>query len=385
MYWTFGYQGQRYASWGEPRRLPEEQVSDLKPRFDVQVYRGEEIGRNDSICFLMQGDATLGLGDTIWLITYMRDIYRLKARRHCKRFVFVSSPWILNFYSHFLPDFFELKEEYMTEKEFATINHKLPAMYYWHDTNDNADRSWVDNQSLVQRLYGWSGIEYQGIPDWGEFTDEKLLYPQDSFWTDLGLNKNDPYVFFQWHSSGHTKNLPPKTNIKLLRHITQKYGLKVYVVGRLNSLDPFLSQIPGVVNLSGKTEGHAEALFSLAFNSEFIVSPDSAGVHMAEAYRIPAVCIMATLPPVYICSKYQIPTFMYGSGHCPYCPCGVVHHLPKGRKCPPDTGDYCKVLEDIDLDLFDRCLQESFDKRKRYRWAPAKDFYKALKAPISLA
>jgi len=136
MYWTFKYKGQRYASWGEPRRIPKEQVTDLQSRFDINIYNGAQIKPEESVCFLMQGDDTLGLGDSIWLISFMRDIYRLKGRRRCK-FIFVSSPWILQFYSNFLPSSFELREEYMLESEFMNIPHKLPAMYYWHDTKDN--------------------------------------------------------------------------------------------------------------------------------------------------------------------------------------------------------------------------------------------------------
>ena len=295
----------------------------------------------------------------------------------------VSTPRILDFYSHFMPNSFEKVPEYMTEEAFWKFDHKLPAMYYWHDLGDDSDKSWVDDRSLLARLYAWTGMEYTGLPDWGEFTDETILYPPANFWTRLGLNKKDKYVYFQWHSSGHTKNLPPASNIKLIKHIVSKYGLKVYVVGRLKCLDG-LESIPGVVNLSGKTEDNVEAVFSLAFNSEFIVSPDSVGVHLSEAYRIPAVCVVATLPPSYICHKYRIPTFMFGSGHCPFKPCGVVHHLPKDKKCPLGTGDYCRVLEEIDLNLFDRCLEQSFRNRQAYGSIPSENFYDALSMPITL-
>ena len=383
MYWSFDYQGESYISWGSPRSEPfSSGATNMKSRFDIEIYDGKMIEPSDKICFMMQGSADLGLGDSIWLINFMRDIYRIKSRRR-GQFYLISGGWVLNFYQNFLPSSFNFVQEYLLESDFMQIEHKLPAMYYWQDTNDNADRSWTDNKSLVQRLYNWSGLEYNGLADWGEFTNEKILYPSDDFWSSLNLNKKDKYVFFQWHSSGHAKNLPPRTNIKLLKHIVKKYGYKVYVVGRLNCLD-MLDNIPGVVNLSGKTEGNAEALFTLAFNSEFVVCPDSAGVHMAEAYKIPAVCLMATLPPSYICSKYKIPAFMYGSGHCPYSPCGVVHRLPKDRKCPSDTGDYCKVFNDINLDLFDSCVTKTFENRMRYKSEKASKFYKALDAPISL-
>lgn len=383
MYWTWTHNNVSYVSWGEPRRVENKLITDLRPRYDVEVYNGKPIKSDETVTFQMQGDSTLGLGDSIWLINYIRDIYNVKCRRRA-RFICMSSKWIIDFYKNFLPSSFEMREEYMTEKEFMTIQHKLPAMYYWHeDKTSGVDKSWVDNKSLVERLYGWTGMEYTGLSDWGEFTNEKILYPSDDFYKKLNINKKDKFVYFQWHSSGHSKNLQPKTNIKLIKHIVNQYGYKVYVVGRLRSLD-LLNSIPGVVNLSGKTEGIAEALFSLAFNSEFIVSPDSAGVHFSEAYRVPGVCILGTLPPSYICSKYRIPTFMYGSGSCPYKPCGIVHRLPKEDRCPKGTTDYCRIFDDIDLTLFDKCVSKSFDNRLRYKSTPSSDFYGAMQQPISL-
>ena len=383
MYWTFEYKGQRFVSWGAPRLEPyKTHAINVKERYDIPVYNGTQIKPNETAIFCMQGSNDLGLGDSIWLINYLRDVYRIKGRRRCNMKL-VSGEWVHNFYGNFLPKTFDMVKEYITEKEFMDAEHKLPALYYWHDLKDNADRSWLDNRSIIQRLYAWSGIEYNGLADWGEFTSNELLYPNTLFWENLGLKKEDKYVYFQWHSSGRAKNLPPATNIKLLKHIVKKYKCKVYVIGRLKCLD-ILNSIPGVVNLSGKTEGNAEALFTLAFNSEFIVSPDSAGVHLGEAYKIPAVCIMGSLPPSYICSKYKIPAFMYGSGFCNYRPCGIVHELPKTEKCPPGTGDYCKVFDDINLDLFDACVEKSFDNRAKYRSCPIEDFYKAQNPPISL-
>ena len=114
------------------------------------------------------------------------------------------------------------------------------------------------------------------------------------------------------------------------------------------------------------------------------MGPDSAGVHLSEAYKIPSVCLMATLPPVYIASKYKIPAFMYGSGKCPYKPCGIVHTLSKEKKCPSDTGEYCKVFDDIDLALFDRCVDQSFKNRMNYRREEPVNFYDSMNLPISL-
>ena len=382
MFWSFAYQGKRYITWGNPRTLPGISVTGLKARDDIQIYNGAHIQPNETAIWCNQCDYSLGVGDTMWLINYLRDVWRVKGRRRCG-FKVVSGEPALRFYKKFLPKPFEMIQEHITEKEFMEAEHKLPTMYYWHDPVDNADRSWIDNRSIIRRVYAWSGMEYEGLADWGEFTNEEILYPPDSFWTDLGLDKNDKYVFFQWHTSVRSKNLPLRTNLKLIKHIVKQYGYKVYIIGHWKSLDA-LNDIDGVVNLAGKTSGSLESLFTLAFNSEFIVSPDSAGVHLGEAYKIPSVCLVSVLPPGYICHKYKIPAFMTGSVHCPYRPCGMIHSFPKAIKCPPGTGDHCKVFDDVNLDLFDSCVAKSFDNRTRYRSCPSEDFYQAQKQPISL-
>jgi len=378
MFWSWTYRGENYVSWGKPRSIKDSELTNLNADFQIEVYKGKEIKPEESVLFSMQGDSTLGMGDSIWLISFMRDVYRIKARRRCK-FAFASSYPIQGFYKNFLPKPFEYLPEYITRKQFDSYTHKLPAMYYWKDDR-RFDKSWVDNRSILERLYRWVGMEYTGLPDWGEFTNEEILYPNNEYYKRLKINPKDKYVFFQWHSSGHSKNLPPAQNIKLIKHIVGTTGFKVYIIGRLKCLDK-LNELKGVVNLSSKTK--AEDVFSLAFNSEFLVSPDSAGVHLGEAYRIPSVGIMATLPPVYIASKYRIPAFMFGSGKCPYKPCGNVHQLPLDR-CPEGTGKYCNVLSDINLELFDRCLEQTYKNRSDYRKAQQYNFYEAMSEPITL-
>jgi hypothetical protein len=376
--WTKKEDQKKYISWGKPRSIPSDSFSEEAPDFEVPIYSGCPIKPEESVVYMMQGDATLGMGDSIWLISFLRDVYRLKGRGRC-RLDICSSTSINKFYSNFLPSSMNLREEYITKEEFDTFTYKLPAMYYWKD-EDGADRSWVDNQSIIQRLYNNVGMEYKGLPDFGDFTNEEILYPNKNYYERLSIDNNDKYVLFQWHSSGECKNLPPKTNIKLIKHILKQYGLKVYVFGRLNCLDR-LEEIEGVKNLSGKI--NAEDVFSLAYHSEFIVSPDSAGIHLGEAFRIPSVGIMSTLPPKYIAHKYKIPSFMFGAGFCEHKPCGVVAKLPL-NKCPKGTKKYCAVLQDIDLELFDMCVRRSERNRYLYRRTPEVPFYCSQKLPITI-
>lgn len=379
MFWTWKYKNQEMVSWGRPRSIPAEEVSDLKEDYKVKVYSGEDIHPGERVLYAMQGDATLGMGDSIWLINYIRDIYKVKGHRRCS-FDVATSDTMATFYSSFLPGAINFIDEYVTKEEFDKYDHVLPAMYYWKEVDD-ADRSWVDNKSILERLYGLVGIEYRGLSDWTDFTPDEILDPPDDFYSRLGITKGEKYCFFQWHSSGLPKNLPPASNIKLLKHITETYDVKCYVIGRLKKLDS-IEKIPGVVNLSNKTS--ANDVFSLAINADFILAPDSAGVHLGEAYHIPTVGIMSTLPPSYIASKYKIPAFMFGSGFCSHKPCGIVTKLPIDTKCPPGTKDWCAVLRLIDLNMFDKCLARSIKNRKDYRHCEAIDFYKSQQLPIVL-
>jgi ADP-heptose:LPS heptosyltransferase len=365
-------------SWGQPRSIPKDSVYHLQPDYSVNVYAGEKINREDSILYMMQGDSTLGMGDSIWLISYLRDIYRIKAHRRVP-ITICSSKTINDFYSNFLPSSFIFEDEYITEEKFNTFTHKLPAMYYWHE-KDDSDKSWTDNKSIIARTYALTGMEYQSLPDFGEFTNEEILYPSNSFYKKLNINKNDRYCFFQWHSSGECKNIPPETNIKIIKHIVKEYGLKVYIIGRLNCLNK-LEKIKGVKNLSNKTTGLD--VFSLAFNAELIISPDSAGVHLGEAFQRPAVGILATLPPSYIAHKYKFPTFMFGDGFCQFKPCGHITKFPE-QKCPHKKAQkYCEILKHVDLDLLDKCIKKAKENVELYRNIDSINFYESQKIPIN--
>jgi len=254
MYWTWKKQSDNktYISWSQPRSMPQNSYYDLNPDYNIPVYNGKKMRKSDKVVYCMQGDSTLGMGDSIWLISYLRDIYRILGKRKIELHI-CSSEWINNFYSHFLPSTIKFREEYITKEEFDSFDHKLPAMYYWRE-EDNADKSWLDNQSILERLYKLVGIQYNGLPDWGEFTPDYIMSPNKEFYERLNINKNDNYIFFQWHSSGIAKNIPPKPNIKILRYLIEKYpDWKIYIIGRLNSLNKLEEIHSNIKNLSNKT------------------------------------------------------------------------------------------------------------------------------------
>ena len=230
MYWTFDHNGVTKVSWGQPRSIPKNEITNLKERFDVNVYAGEEIKPGDKVLFSMQGDSTLGFGDSIWLLTFIRAIFSQKGRRRCF-FDIATSDVIGEFYSYFTPPRINYVEEYITWEQFKEYDHVLPAMYYWKELDDQGvfrgDKSWIALESLVKRLFNLTGMEYDGLPDFGDFTDQTLLYPTDDFYDRLGINPDDKYCFFQWHTSGVAKNIPAKENIKMIKYTTTRQ-LTVY-------------------------------------------------------------------------------------------------------------------------------------------------------------
>ena len=377
MFHSFDINGKTCVGWGIPRAI--ENIDCNKKKIDCKLYSGEKINPNEKVLFTINGSSALGVGDSIWIMQYLRDIYKTKSNSRADM-RFVCSDWINEFYAKFLPRSFNFKREYLLLGDLENMQHLLPAIYYWKGP-DGADRGYVQNKSLIERLYNWTGMVYNGLGDWVDYTPDEILYPsKDSI---IG-SKNLPikYCLFQWHSSGTCKNPTPEVNIRLIKHITTRHELPVIVVGRLTCLDS-LQDIPNVINLSGKLEKNADALFSLAFGADLIVTPDSASLHLGEAYKVPTVGLMSTLPPQYIASKYQIPAFMFGGGYCPSMPCGVVHALPKATKCPAGTGDYCQVWNSIDLEWFDLCVIKTRENRANWRSVKAEDFNVAIRAPIT--
>lgn len=380
MFWSFKLNNERYATWGEPRNTSG--AADAMPRFDILVNNGEHIYPDDKSIVLMQGDSTFGVGDSIWLMSFLRLIWQ---QRHNKQgeLYFCSSNKYLSLFKNFLPKEIKLIKEYMTWDDFVQFDHFFPSIYYWKNVSDNSDKSWLDNQSLLERLCTWVGIKYDGLEDWNQFTPEHILHPSDEFFLNLGITPGEKYIMIQWHSSGYPKNIPPHTMFKIINHLKERFNYKIVIVGTNPELNKI--KMDGVVVTVGKTE--IIDLFSIAANASLIICPDSAAVHLAELYKIPCVCIMSTLPPVYIASKYRIPTFIFGSGHCPYSPCGYVHELPLDR-CPKGTKDFCAVMNDIRLSLFDTCLDKTILNAKvwndpNYKGTPV-HFYDAVYQPISL-
>lgn len=373
MYWSCIFNGTKYYSWGQPQ-LPN--ASSIQPEY-IPVYCGEKVNSNDKAILLHNGNSKFGLGDFIWLTSFLREWNLLKGRNKCP-ITFGSSEIIVKLIRNFLPPIVQYTKALVQEDVFQQHNHKLASLYYWPD-RDGSDKSWIRNRSIVSRSFAWAGMQYEGLPDWRIFSPNQIIYPDQDFYNKLQIDENENYVFFQWHSSGKAKNLPNQINIKLLQLLAQLDYDKIYVIGMYDNLDQ-LERINKVINLSGKTS--CLDVFTLAANASLIISPDSGGIHLGEAFRVPAVGITATLPPNYIAYKYKVPAFITGSGFCPYKPCGHVHDLPHG-KCPNPSLDYCQVLENIDQKSFLLAIQKTRDNVNNLKSCPAEKFYNALHEPMS--
>lgn len=382
MFWSFKREGKEYVSWGQPRNV--DNFYDYMPRFDALVHYKEKIYPNDRCVSIMQGDGSFGVGDSIWLIQYYRLIYKHLLHTDSS-FTFVSSKKYIELFGYFLPKQFKFYEEYMLWDEFIEYDHLFPTLYYWKNLADGSDKSWTDNQSILQRMCTWSGIPYDGLEDWRDFSPQSVLYPNSQYFDYFGIDRDRPYILIQWHSSGQPKNIAPKVIFDIIDHLQKRFkNHQIVIIGTYDSLK--LIRKKDVIVTVGKTS--ILDLFSLAANAKLIVCPDSAAMHLAEAYKVPCVCIMSVLPPIAVASKYRIPAFMFGRGYCPYAPCGFVHHLPKETHCPKEVKNYCALMSSINFHLFDECIDKTIINAANWNNSEYKpesvNFYDGINRPISL-
>ncbi len=363
MFHSFLSDGEKFYSWGQPLGASLRHVQKLRPEPDVPFYAGETIKPDDSV-LLLTGTFKVALGDSIWLISFVRDWYRWRAQRRGQVRVGVSEI-SQPLYRAFLPQAIELCLQNVPEKEFLATTYKLPGLQFPLDRGGGI-KSWAMNRSMVSWLYQSCGMVFDGLPDWGEFAPPAVLDPPKAFFRRIGV-PSEPFIFFQANSTSRTRTLSPASRLKLMQHLLAHYGRPVYLVDT-EEHNAELAKLPGVRTFFGKLS--ALDVFTLGAQAELIVSPDTLGIHLGEAFRRPAVGILGPTPPQHMAWGYRVPAFIYGSGFCANRPCGHTSFLPRKTKCPTRDLEFCAVTEDIDLALFDRAVERTRENLARAHWTP---------------
>ena len=75
MYHQFDIDGKTCAGWGVPRSI--EQTNCNAKKIDRKIYDGDKINPGEKVLFTINGSSSLGVGDSIWTMQYLRDIYKL--------------------------------------------------------------------------------------------------------------------------------------------------------------------------------------------------------------------------------------------------------------------------------------------------------------------
>jgi hypothetical protein len=370
MFHSFLCDGKKFYSWGQPLGASIRHVRQLRPEPDVTFYSGEVVRATDSI-LLLTGTFRLALGDSIWMISFARDWYRWRAQRrgHMRVGVAEASQAL---YRTFLPEAVELCLQNVPEKEFLATTYKLPGLQFPLDSGGGI-KSWAMNRSMVSWMYQSCGMVFDGLPDWGEFAPPAVLNPLKSFFQRIGAPV-EPFTFLQGNSSSRTRTLSPALRLKLARHLLAQYGRPVYLVDTEGN-NSELAKLPGVRTFFGKLS--ALDVFTLAAQADLIVSPDTLGIHLGEAFRRPSVGILGPTPPQHMAWGYRVPAFIFGSGACQNRPCGHTTFLPRKTKCPTRDLEFCAVTEDVDLALFDRAVERTQENLARAHWTPPR-------SPLSL-
>jgi len=363
MFYSFLSGNDKFYCWGMPMGISQSHARQLRAEPEVPFYQGEPVQPEDSI-LLLTGGYHVALGDSIWLISFARDWHRWRAQRRGRMRVGVaesSQP----LYRAFLPAAIKVCLQNIPEKEFLTVTHKLPGLQFPLEPGGGI-KSWALNRSMVSWLYQCCGMIFNGLPDWGEFAPPAILDPPKSFFRRLGT-PNERFILFQGNSTSRTRTLSPALRMKLIQHLLAQHGLPVYIVDT-EAHHHEVAKLSGVRTFFGKLS--TLAVFALGARADLIVSPDTLGIHLGEAFRRPTVGILGPTPPQHMAWGYRVPAFVFGSGFCQNKPCGHTSFLPRKTKCPTRDLEFCAVTENIDLAVFDRAVARTRENLARAHWTP---------------
>ena len=128
MYHTYFYKDKHHVVWSYPFWLPNQYFATVKEK-KVKLYDGSPVKRGDKVLQLAAPDDGMAVGDSIWLISFLRDWYRTRGQRNCQMHVGIP-PSSEALFKTFLPKNFKIVPYVVDETFFDKMDYILPALVF---------------------------------------------------------------------------------------------------------------------------------------------------------------------------------------------------------------------------------------------------------------
>jgi ADP-heptose:LPS heptosyltransferase len=172
----------------------------------------------------------------------------------------------------------------------------------------------------------------------------------------LNVNSGNGYILFAPSATSKVRSLPLPIVEKALYALSDYAGkleLPIFVVddkALSSEIAQTVKRIPNAVNLAGAINS-IRLLISLIAGANVVLGPDSAALHIAAAFEVPAIGIWGPFSPNSRCAYYPRQIHLFHPEVCPNAPCfNYLPDLPI-TKCPRGLEQpYCEVFDPVTVE-----------------------------------
>ena len=203
------------------------------------------------------------------------------------------------------------------------------------------------------RIFAWMGVD----PD-PKYKRPWLTVVEKDF-TEL-KEKNiwplpKPYFVYNVSSSGPNRTYPPQMGKEAVAALLDELPGHVAVILGQNEHMPFHLKHDRVINLYNKTKVF-RSMFPIVQDADFVIGPDSAGIHIAGGLSRPSISLWGPYDPEWRVKYYTDSYPVFVPGVCPHAPCAPHPDMPQ-VKCKDATNRtkgmqrWCNVMRAITKEM----------------------------------
>ena len=172
----------------------------------------------------------------------------------------------------------------------------------------------------------------------------------------LNVKCDAGYIVFAPSATNKVRSLPPPVVEKALYALgdyAAKLEIPILVLDNkalASEIAQSVKRIPNAVNLAGALAS-PRLLISLIAGANVVLGPDSAALHIAAAFEIPAIGIWGPFSPYSSCAYFPRQIHLFHPEACPNAPCyNYLPDLPV-TKCPRGLEQpHCEVFEPVTVE-----------------------------------